>query len=52
VSLDAATYGLLCEFTQGSDQVISRTGNDFRWILDEAVRLDLGTLEYTIKRSS
>jgi uncharacterized Fe-S center protein len=52
VSLDAATYGLLCEFTQGSDPVGSRTGIDFKWILDKAVRLELGSLEYTIKRSS
>jgi|WetSurMetagenome_2_1015567.scaffolds.fasta_scaffold233232_1 uncharacterized protein len=52
LALDAATYGLLCEFTQGIDPVASRTGIDFKWILDEAVRLELGSLEYTIKRSS
>lgn len=52
VALDAATYGLLCEFTQGNDPVLSHTGVDFKWVLGEAVKLGLGTIEYTIKRSS
>lgn len=52
VALDAATYGLLCEFTAGDNPVTSRTGIDFKEVLGEAVRLKLGSLEYTIKRSS
>jgi uncharacterized Fe-S center protein len=52
VALDAATYGLLCEFSQGNDPVADRTGIDFKDVLNEAVRLGLGSLEYAIKRSS
>lgn len=52
VALDAATYGLLCEFTHDANPVTSRTGIDFNWVLGEAVRLELGSLEYTIKRAS
>lgn len=52
VALDATTYGLICEFNQGNDPVNGRTGVDFRWILEEAVGLELGSLEYTIKRLS
>jgi uncharacterized Fe-S center protein len=52
VALDAATYGLLCEFTQDNAPVAGRTGIDFKEVLNEAVRLGLGSLEYTIKRSS
>jgi len=52
VALDATTYGLLREFTQGEDPVKSKTGVDFQKILEEAVNLELGTLDYDIKRSS
>lgn len=52
VALDSATYGLLCEFTPNNNPVISHTGIDFKWILEEAVRLGLGSLEYKINRSS
>jgi len=52
VALDAATYGLLTDFTQGEDPVKIRTGVEFQWVLEEAVKLELGSLEYTIKRSS
>jgi len=52
VALDAATYGLLREFTQGEDPVRNKTGVDFQKVLEEAVNLKLGTLDYNIKRSS
>jgi uncharacterized Fe-S center protein len=52
VALDAATYGLLCEFSQEENPVMSRTGVDFQKILNEAVNLELGTLDYNINRSS
>lgn len=52
VALDTATYGLLREFSQGEDPVKSRTGVDFQRVLAEAANLELGTLDYNIKRSS
>jgi uncharacterized Fe-S center protein len=52
VALDAATYGLLCDFSEGEDPVKSRTGVDFQRVLAEAVNLELGILDYNIKRSS
>jgi uncharacterized Fe-S center protein len=52
VALDAATHGLLREFSQGEDPVKNRTGIDFQRVLEEAVNLQLGTLDYNIKRSS
>jgi uncharacterized Fe-S center protein len=52
VSLDAATYGLICEFSKEEDPIKCRTGIDFQRVLEEAANLELGTLDYNIKRSS
>jgi uncharacterized Fe-S center protein len=52
VALDAATYGLLREFSPDRDPVNHLTGVDFSRVLNQAADLGLGTLDYVIKRSS
>lgn len=52
VALDAATYNLLRENAQGQDLVKDHTEVDFPRVLMEAMDLGLGTLDFTIGRSS
>ncbi len=52
VALDAATFSLLREFTQGKDPVADYTAVDYTRVLAEAAKLGLGTLEYSVARAS
>jgi uncharacterized protein len=52
VALDAVTYELFQRSAPGEDPVTINTGVDFTGVLKEAVNLGLGTLDYTVGRSS
>jgi hypothetical protein len=52
VALDAATYDMLRKFAPDQDPVVHHTGVDYSRVLNQAADLGLGTLDYTVGRSS